>query len=149
MGGHNYGQGSSREHAALAPKQLGVRAVIAKSFARIHRRNLIAQGIPPLTFENEADYERACQGDTWELLDIREALAEGRDEVDVRVTERGVACKLRARFSERERQVLLSGGLIAHVRGGGPSLSAGQAVSGAVDQGSPITNPTPEQPPTS
>ncbi len=149
VGGHNYGQGSSREHAALAPKQLGVRAVIAKSFARIHRRNLIAQGIPPLTFMEDADYERACQGDTWELPDIREALAAGREEVEVRVVERGVACKLRARFSERERHVLLSGGLLAHVRQGGHSLSAGQAVSGAVDQGSPINNPTPEQPPTS
>jgi aconitate hydratase len=148
VGGHNYGQGSSREHAALAPKQLGVRAVIAKSFARIHRRNLIAQGIPPLTFMDEADYERAHQGDTWELPDIREALLEGREEVEMRVAERGVACKLRGRFSQRERQVLLSGGLLAHVREGGHSLSADQAVSGAVDQGSPRTNPTPAQPPT-
>src|SRR5213596_2640049 len=81
VAGHNYGQGSSREHAALAPKQLGVRAVIAKSFARIHRRNLIAQGIPPLTFADERDYEGACQGDTWELPGIREALVEGREEI--------------------------------------------------------------------
>lgn len=149
VGGHNYGQGSSREHAALAPKQLGVRAVIAKSFARIHRRNLIAQGIPPLTFADEGDYERACQGDTWELAGIRQAVAEGREEIEVRVAERGDGFKLRARFSERERHVLISGGLIAHIREGGSSLSAGQAVSGAVDQGSPITNPTPEQTPIS
>ena len=59
VGGDNYGQGSSREHAALAPKQLGVRAVIAKSFARIHRRNLISQGLPPFTFARPEDYEQA------------------------------------------------------------------------------------------
>jgi aconitate hydratase len=123
--------------------------VIAKSFARIHRRNLIAQGIPPLTFANEADYERAFQGDTWELPGIRDALAQGRDEIEVRIEGRAGGFKVRARFSERERRVLLSGGLIAHIREGGSSLSAGQAVSGAVDQGSPITNPTAEQPPTS
>jgi len=143
VGGQNYGQGSSREHAALAPKQLGVRAVIAKSFARIHRRNLIAQGIPPLSFANEGDYERACQGDNWELPGIREALAEGREEVTVRVTERGEEFKLRAHFSPRERHVLISGGLLAHIREGGSTLSAGKAVSAAVDQGSPITNPFP------
>src|SRR5262249_47724557 len=66
VGGHNYGQGSSREHAALAPKELGVTAVIAKSFARIHRRNLIAQGLVPLTFANEDDYALARTGDTWD-----------------------------------------------------------------------------------
>src|ERR687887_232850 len=65
--GHNYGQGSSREHAALAPAQLGVRAVIAKSFARIHRRNLIAQGIVPLLFKDEADYDGAKLGQTWTI----------------------------------------------------------------------------------
>src|SRR5207247_2526364 len=65
VAGDNYGQGSSREHAALAPAQLGVRAVIAKSFARIHRRNLIAQGIVPLLFKDEADYEKAELGQTW------------------------------------------------------------------------------------
>src|SRR3989441_3619397 len=67
VAGHNYGQGSSREHAALAPAQLGVRAVIAKSFARIHRRNLIAQGVVPLLFKEDADYERAEQGQKWEV----------------------------------------------------------------------------------
>ena len=67
VGGDNYGQGSSREHAALAPLQLGVKAVFAKSFARIHRRNLVAQGILALTFNDEADYDRAEVGDTWTL----------------------------------------------------------------------------------
>jgi aconitate hydratase len=88
-GGQNYGQGSSREHAALAPKELGVTAVIAKSFARIHRRNLIAQGLVPLRFANEEDYALARMGDTWELPDLRAALAEEREEVVVRIAERG------------------------------------------------------------
>src|SRR5205814_1385173 len=98
VGGHNYGQGSSREHAAL-----GLKAVIAKSFARIHRRNLIGQGIPPLTFANEDDYARACQGDTWEMPGIHAALLEGRTEIEVRNTERGEEFTLRADFSPRER----------------------------------------------
>ncbi|MGH2522442.1 MAG: aconitate hydratase [Anaerolineales bacterium] len=148
VGGYNYGQGSSREHAALAPKHLGVQAVIAKSFARIHRRNLIAQGIPPLTFANEADYKLACQGDTWEMPDIRRALAEGESEVLVQIVEKGQTFKLRAHFSPRERRVLNNGGLLAHIRQGGRALSAEKAISAAVDQGSPVTNPVPEDEPT-
>jgi aconitate hydratase len=143
VGGHNYGQGSSREHAALAPKALGVRAVIAKSFARIHRRNLIAQGIPPLTFVKEDDYQLAAQGGTWELPDFRARLENGGETVPVRVTEDGVNFELRTNYSPRERQMLLDGGLLAHLRAGGGPLSAGKANSGAVDQGSPITNPVP------
>ena len=73
VGGHNYGQGSSREHAALAPLHLGIRAVIAKSFARIHRRNLISQGILPLVFKEESDYDWFEQGQKWELPEIRES----------------------------------------------------------------------------
>jgi aconitate hydratase len=143
VGGHNYGQGSSREHAALAPKQLGIKAVIARSFARIHRRNLIGQGIPPLTFASEDDYALARQGDTWEIAGIRTALVEGREEITVRIVESGTEFKLRANFSPRERQVLVSGGLLAHIRAGGASLSAEKASSGHVDQGSPITSPLP------
>ncbi len=144
VGGHNYGQGSSREHAALAPKQLGVRAVVAKSFARIHRRNLIAQGIPPLTFARDDDYLLARQDDTWELPDLRAALAEGREDVRCRIVESGRELTLRADFSPREREVLVDGGLLAHIRKGGRPLSAEQAVSGHVDQGSPITHSVPE-----
>ncbi len=141
VGGENYGQGSSREHAALAPKELGVKAVIAKSFARIHRRNLIAQGIPPLTFLSDEDYDVACQGDTWEMAGIREALAQGLGEIRVHCVERERDFVLKARLSQREREVLLDGGLISHLRKGGRPLSHGQAVSGAMDQGSPITSP--------
>src|ERR671921_214068 len=85
VGGDNYGQGSSREHAALAPLQLGVKAVFAKSFARIHRRNLVAQGIPALTFKDESDYERAEVGQCWKLPKIREELEDGSDEITVEV----------------------------------------------------------------
>ena len=74
VAGDNYGQGSSREHAALAPLHLGVKAVIAKSFARIHRRNLIAQGIVALTFSDESDYDKAEVGQKWSLPALREEL---------------------------------------------------------------------------
>src|SRR5215217_3577808 len=84
VGGHNYGQGSSREHAALAPLQLGVKAVFAKSFARIHRRNLVAQGILALTFKEESDYDRAEVGASWSLPKIKEELEQGAEEITVR-----------------------------------------------------------------
>ena len=124
VGGHTYGQGSSREHAVLAPKALGMRAVFAKSFARIHRRNLISQGIPPFTFADEADYDSAAQGETWELPDLQAALRDGRDEVQVRVkpvpghdpVETGRTFTVRADFSEREQNIMLAGGLLAYVR---------------------------------
>src|SRR5438128_4602650 len=79
VGGENYGQGSSREHAALAPLQLGVKAVFAKSFARIHRRNLLAQGILALTFKDDSDYDRAEVGQLWRLPRVREEVREGDD----------------------------------------------------------------------
>jgi aconitate hydratase len=147
VGGHNYGQGSSREHAALAPKHLGVRAVIAKSFARIHRRNLISQGLPPLTFLHEADYALACQGDTWLLPDLRQRLEAGAGELTVRILEHDQTFTVAANFSPRERRMLLHGGLLAHIRAGGKPLSAEKAPSAAVDQGSPVTTPAPEETP--
>jgi aconitate hydratase len=116
VAGHNYGQGSSREHAVLAPKHLGVRAVVAKSFARIHRRNLIAQGLLPLTFADEADYDRARQGDEWEISDVHRALERGDPELHARAGNSGPAIRLTASFTPRERQVLLAGGLLAHTR---------------------------------
>jgi aconitate hydratase len=144
VAGHNYGQGSSREHAALAPKYLGVRAVIAKSFARIHRRNLIAQGIPPLTFKDETDYARARQSDTWEIPEIRRALETGADEILVRCGEMGCTFPIAARFTPHERDVLLAGGLLAQLRQGGPPMSVHGGRSDLVDQGSPVTNPVPD-----
>ncbi|MBI3980250.1 MAG: aconitate hydratase [Chloroflexi bacterium] len=144
VGGHNYGQGSSREHAALAPKELGVTAVIARSFARIHRRNLIAQGIVPLTFADEGDYVLARVEDTWELPELRARLEAGEQEVIARVRETGREIRLFAHFSPRERAVLVHGGLLAHVRQGGLPMGVNLGHSGAVDQGSPVTNPIPQ-----
>src|SRR5207302_5563266 len=84
VAGDNYGQGSSREHAALAPAQLGVRAVIAKGFARVHRRNLIAQGIVPLLFQDPADYDKAELGQTWTVARLH-SIAEGEHELETAI----------------------------------------------------------------
>ena len=103
VGGHNYGQGSSREHAALAPLHLGVPAIVARSYARIHRRNLIAQGIVPLTFAEEGDYDRVEQGDEWTIRGLRSGPVEAPVPLDLRLT-------------ARERDILVAGGLIAFAR---------------------------------
>src|SRR5918912_3322083 len=114
VGGHNYGQGSSREHAALAPLHLGIRAVIAKSFARIHRRNLISQGILPLRFKEESDYDRFEQGQKWELPEIRNRLENGDEEVPL--TKGDDEVTLLAEYSQRERAILLAGGILRQLR---------------------------------
>ena len=114
VAGHNYGQGSSREHAALAPAQLGVRAVIAKSFARIHRRNLIAQGIVPLLFKDQSDYERAELGQTWHIARLH-AIAEGEDDLEVEI-EGGDTFTVTHDFLPREREIVVAGGLIRYLR---------------------------------
>jgi aconitate hydratase len=116
VGGHNYGQGSSREHAALAPLQLGVKAVFAKSFARIHRRNLVAQGILALTFEDESDYDRARVGDTWTLPNVRQELENGADEIGVRIEDSGEEFTVTHDFAPREREILVSGGLLHYLK---------------------------------
>ncbi|MCL6599516.1 MAG: aconitate hydratase [Alicyclobacillus macrosporangiidus] len=120
VGGSNYGQGSSREHAALAPMYLGVKAVIAKSFARIHRANLINFGILPLVFSEQADYDRIQQDEELIIEDVPGQLRRGsRIEVSTSSGERLVTlCEV----SERQRDILLSGGLLNHVKmsqGGG------------------------------
>ena len=116
VGGHNYGQGSSREHAALAPLQLGVRAVFAKSFARIHRRNLVAQGILALTFADESDYDRAAVGETWVLPRVREELAEGAAEITVRIVDSGDQFAVTHDFAAKERAILMHGGLLSYLK---------------------------------
>ena len=142
VAGHNYGQGSSREHAALAPKYLGVKAVVARSFARIHRENLIAQGIPPLVFEREQDRRLARVGDAWEITGIRAALERGDERLLVRSHDLEIEFAVLARFSPRQRAVLLAGGLIRWLRAGNArSLDMTRGHSAAVDQGSPITTP--------
>src|SRR5829696_3659251 len=117
VGGHNYGQGSSREHAALAPLQLGVRAVFAKSFARIHRRNLVAQGILALTIADEDDYELAKVGDTWTLPEVRRELEEGAERISVWIEESQRELSLAHDYAPKEREILLAGGLLSFLRG--------------------------------
>jgi aconitate hydratase len=114
VGGHNYGQGSSREHAALAPLQLGVRAVFAKSFARIHRRNLVAQGILALTFVDDSDYDRAEVGACWTLPQVRRELEEGAAEISVEVD--GERFSVTHDFAAKEREILLHGGLLHYLK---------------------------------
>ena len=111
VSGANYGQGSSREHAALVPLYLGIRAVIAKSFARIHMANLINFGIVPLTFADPADYERLSEGDMLRLPDFRRAVAEA-DAVTLYDDTNGANIPLRLHFTERQREILLAGGLL-------------------------------------
>ncbi|MDQ3586842.1 MAG: aconitate hydratase [Actinomycetota bacterium] len=118
VGGANYGQGSSREHAALAPLQLGVEAVFAKSFARIHRRNLVAQGILALTFSDDADYDRAEVGKCWTLPKVKEELEEGADEITVR-TEDGDEFTVTHDFAPKERTILVEGGLLRFLKARG------------------------------
>ncbi len=123
VGGHNYGQGSSREHAALAPLQLGVKGVFAKSFARIHRRNLVAQGILALTFIDESDYDRARVGDTWSLPQIKEELEDGAEEIAVRIEESGDQFKVTHDFAPKERDILVSGGLLHYLQEHGKQVA--------------------------
>ncbi len=115
IGGVNYGQGSSREHAALAPLYLGIKAVIVKSFARIHVANLINAGIVPLTFENEADYDRISLGDSLCLPNIREKLVNGEAIVLENKTT-GETIPLCGGFSKRQVDMLLAGGLLDYTR---------------------------------
>ncbi len=114
IGGDNYGQGSSREHAALVPLYLGVKAVVAKSFARIHAANLINAGILPLTFENADDYDKVALGDKLSIKGIRDAVS--RNKAIVLDTENG-SFKLRADLSERDRDIILAGGLLEFTKG--------------------------------
>lgn len=119
VGGSNYGQGSSREHAALAPMYLGLKAVLVKSFARIHRANLINFGIVPLVFAREADYERIDQGDQLEIPDIRHTL-QSKEIVTVRNKTKGTAIETKHGLTPREVEILLDGGLLNHTVSGAP-----------------------------
>lgn len=126
VGGENYGQGSSREHAALAPMFLGLKAVFAVSFARIHRANLINFGILPVTFARKEDYAALQQGDLLELTGVSGALEAGR-ELTVSNKTRGSSFSVRHDMSAREIQVLVSGGRLNHAREQGELVSASAA----------------------
>ncbi len=112
IGGSNYGQGSSREHAALVPLYLGVRAVVAKSFARIHAANLINAGIIPFTFENSDDYEKVKEGATVKLDNLFESLEVGRAYMDADEEVIPLLCN----FSERQIAILKAGGLLPYTK---------------------------------
>ena len=115
IGGENYGQGSSREHAALVPLYLGIKAVVAKSFARIHVANLVNAGIVPLTFKNTEDYDKIDQFDELELPDIREAIETAREVKLVNIT-KNEEYVLNSAVSERSADILLCGGLLSYTR---------------------------------
>ncbi len=117
VGGVNYGQGSSREHAALAPLYLGVKAIICKSFARIHRQNLINNGILPLEFVNEADYEKIAQGDSLVIADIR-SIVENGGKITVENKTKGESYEVKCELSERGKAMILAGGLLNMTKNG-------------------------------
>lgn len=115
VGGENYGQGSSREHAAIAPMYLGIKAVIVKSFARIHRANLINFGILPLLFKSEQDYDRIEQGDVLEVQDAVSAVKGSQTFTVVNHTKE-YTFDVMANLNDREKELILKGGLLLHTR---------------------------------
>ena len=118
IGGSNYGQGSSREHAALAPLYLGVKAVITKSFARIHMANLINAGIIPMTFANEADYDRISADDELEIKNVAEQI---KTSTTIKVTNvtKGFDFDCTVNFSDRQKEMLYAGGLLNYTKNNG------------------------------
>ena len=117
VGGSNYGQGSSREHAALVPMYLGVRCVIAKSFARIHVANLINAGILPLTFENPEDYDNLNQDAMLHLSDIFSGMDNGKITITDKTT--GNSFNAVCNFTDRQKAILKAGGLLNYTKEGG------------------------------
>ena len=117
VGGANYGQGSSREHAALAPLYLGVKVIICKSFARIHRQNLVNNGILPLEFVNGSDYDRIDCGDELVMENIRDVIEHNKDIV-VKDKTKGIEIPVKCELSERGRGMILAGGLLNFTKNG-------------------------------
>jgi len=118
VGGDNYGQGSSREHAALAPMYLGVKIVVTKSFARIHLANLINFGILPATFEDPSDYDKIEQGDVLEIPDIKKHVAD-KDNLRIVNKTRGIELSFKINLNTRQRNIILAGGLLNYTKAGG------------------------------
>ena len=116
IGGENYGQGSSREHAALVPLYLGIKAVVSKSFARIHAANLINAGILPLTFKNAEDYDKITQFDDLELPNIRASIANGAEAVVLKNKTTGETYDVVPMLSGRTRDIILAGGLLGYTK---------------------------------
>ncbi|MBB6454951.1 aconitate hydratase [Salirhabdus euzebyi] len=115
VGGFNYGQGSSREHAALAPRYLGLRVALVKDFARIHWQNLVNFGVLPLTFASEEDYNKLEQGDVLQFKDLRDKIKQS-NEFSVRVEDKNVDIKVKHALSPRQIDIMLQGGLINWVK---------------------------------
>ena len=116
VGGTNYGQGSSREHAALAPLYLGIKAVLVKSFARIHRANLINAGILPLTFVNESDYDKISQGDEIAIDNVRADIEAGKTQLTVKNKTTGDEIPVLCELTGRTKDIILAGGLLDYTR---------------------------------
>ena len=117
VGGENYGQGSSREHAALAPMSLGIKAVIAKSFARIHKANLINFGILPLQFKGQKDYDEMEEGQELEAQKIREQLSGSAGEIRIKNNSNGREIIVTHDLNGRQREIVLAGGLLNYTKG--------------------------------
>ena len=115
LGGQNYGQGSSREHAALVPLYLGIKAVVAKSFARIHMANLINFGILPATLKCEDDYDKISEGDELSIEGYRAAIESG-DEIVLKNKTTGEEIPLTISLSKRQREILLYGGTLNYTK---------------------------------
>jgi len=111
--GESYGQGSSREHAAICPMYLGVRVVMAKSFERIHSGNLVNFGIIPLLFINSSDYDKLKQGDSFKLSGLTEAVKNGGN---LKIEVAGLMYEMQILATERQRKILLAGGLLNYTR---------------------------------
>jgi aconitate hydratase len=118
VAGESYGQGSSREHAALCPMYLGVRAVIARGIERIHQANLVNFAILPLVFANPGDYDRLAEGDRLRIPGLLDKLA-GAEELNVQAVDKGFDFVVRVALSPRQRRILAAGGLLAYTRQGG------------------------------
>ena len=115
VGGENYGQGSSREHAALAPLYLGVKAVLVKSFARIHRANLINAGIIPLTFKNADDYDKIKLGDMLEMPNVKQEISDGKNITVINKTN-GAEIEAVCELTDRTKAIIIAGGLLDYTK---------------------------------
>lgn len=122
VGGESYGQGSSREHAALCPMYLGVKAVIAKSIERIHQANLVNFGIVPLLFKNPSDYELIAQDDEIEIVNIRNAVESEKEEVIAKNITSNKGIKIKLFLSNRQRKIILEGGLLPYTAKNGGNV---------------------------
>jgi aconitate hydratase len=115
IAGLSYGQGSSREHAALCPMYMGTKAVIAKSFERIHTANLINFGIIPLTFKNDSDYDKIDQGDNLEIPNIKEIIKSGEKLIVKNIT-KNCDFEVDYNLSDRQKEIILAGGTLAYMK---------------------------------